>query len=411
MRSGFSTLRSARIALATLIALFHASCLFAQDWPQWRGPRHDGQAIGFISPTQWPVKLTHKWRTPVGLGDATPALANGRLYAFGRQGDEEIIRCLKADDGKEVWRYAYQAIVVTGAAEKYQGPRSSPAVADNKIVTLGVGGILTCLDAATGEKIWRKEELELPLFFTATSPLVEEGICFVHLGGNNKGVFVAVELSSGKSRWQWTGDGPSYSSPTSMTADGVRQIVMLTESNLLALSVSDGKRLWSLPTSLKPGYWNSASPVVEGQVVFFTGQGYGTKAVKIGKQNDTFSAAEIWRNEEFGTVYNTPVLKDRRLYGLSDRGQFFCLDASTGRTVWSSTNRVSNFGSIVDTGDALVALPEKSGLVVFKPNRDRYEEIARLNVSSTPVYAHPVLIGNRVFVRDAESVALWIIDP
>jgi outer membrane protein assembly factor BamB len=412
MNDNIFAARCTRFALSGLMAMFQVSCLFAQDWPQWRGVHRDGKIDGFIAPPPWPDRTVPKWRTTVGLGDATPALVGSRLYVFGRQGEEEVIRCLNADDGTAIWRHAYQAVPVTGAAEKYQGPRSSPAVADGKVIALGVGGILTCLDAATGEKIWRKEEYakDLPLFFTSASPLVAEGLCLIHLGGKDAGVFVAIEISSGKLKWQWTGDGPAYGSPVLMMAAGVKQVVMLTESNLTGLSFEDGKCLWRRPTSLKPGYWNSASPVVEEQTVYYSGQGEGTKAVKIEKQGDEFTVRELWRNEECGTVYNTPVIKDGLLYGLSDRGNIFCLDTSNGRTAWSATNRVSNFGSILDVGAVLVALPEKSGLIAFKPGRHRYDEIARLKVTSTPVYAHPVLAGNRAFVRDAETVSLWMLE-
>jgi outer membrane protein assembly factor BamB len=381
----------------------------AQDWPWWRGVERNGQVRGFVVPSYWPATLTQRWRVPVGAGDATPALVGERLYAFGRRDDTEVVFCLDATQGNELWRYAYPAARVTGPAEKYAGPRSSPAVAHGKIVVLGVGGVLTCLDAATGQVVWRHEALApaLPRFFTAMSPLVVEGLCVVHLGGQGAGLLAALDLSTGKVNWQWAGEGPAYASPALLNVQGVTQVVVQTEQSLTGLSLRDGRRLWRTPTAPQPGYWNSATPVTTGSTVCYSGQGTGTRAVRVAAQGDGFVAREVWHNAQLGTVYNTPVLKDGLLFALSDRGRLFCLDAATGATQWIGTNRFSHFGAIVDAGPVLVALPEKSGLVFFKPTRDGYQELARHSVSTTPIYAHPVLAGRRVFVRDADSLALW----
>lgn len=385
--------------------------LSAQDWPQWRGVHRDGKVIRFSVPAQWPTALTLKWRRPAGLGESTPALVGERLFVFGRQWEEEVIWCRNAVDGAECWRHAYVAVLVTGPANKYQGPRSSPAVADGKVLTLSVGGVLTCLEAETGWRLWQHTQFikSVLLFFTAMSPLVVDGLCVVHLGGKNDGVVAAFELANGKLKWQWRGEGPSYSSPVLLTLSDVTQVVLLTENSLTGLSLADGQKLWHTPTPTKPGYWNSATPVVHGPDVFYSGQGTGTRAVRIEKQAGGFNARELWHNEHSGTVYNTPVIKDGLLYALSDRGRFFCLDAQTGQEAWTDTNRVSNFGTLLEAGPMLLACTEKSGLFVIQPGRIRFQELARYKPSDLPVYACPVVAGNRLFVRDSESVSLyWI---
>lgn len=107
----------------------------AQDWPQWRGPNRDGKAAGFAAPAAWPASLVQKWKVPIGPGDASPALLGERLFLSIREGDQEVTLCIDARDGKQVWRDAYAAAAVTGAAARHPGPRSSPAVAEGKVVT------------------------------------------------------------------------------------------------------------------------------------------------------------------------------------------------------------------------------------------------------------------------------------
>src|SRR5262249_6941589 len=145
--------------------------------------------------------LTNKWTVAVGNGDATPALVGDKLYVFGRDGDQEVLRCLDAASGKELWKDGYGAKAVTGAASGHPGPRSSPAVADGKVVTLGVAGTVSCWDTA-GKLAWRKESAaegysDLPRFFTSMSPVIVDGLAVAHIGGGGNGAMVAFDLAKG----------------------------------------------------------------------------------------------------------------------------------------------------------------------------------------------------------------------
>ncbi len=393
------------------VVLIGAGCVLAQDWPQWRGPNRDGKASGFAAPAQWPQQLAPQWKTPVGAGDSTPALVGDKLYVFTRQGDEEVLSCLNAADGKEVWKDKYTAQAVSGPAARHPGPRSSPAVAEGKVVTLGAAGVVSCW-STSGKLLWRKDPFPkvVPPFFTATSPIIVAGKAIVHVGGQGNGAIVAFDLTSGDEKWKWGGEGPNYGSPALMTADGVPQIVTLTEKSLVGLAVADGKLLWQQPFAIPPKSmaYNAATPIIDGQTVIYTGKGRGAKAVKIAKKGDAFEATEVWSNPDLAPQFTSPVLKDGLLFGLSDKGNLYCLDAKTGKTDWTDTTARDRqgFTSIVDAGSCLLALPSSSEMVVFKPDGKQYQEVAKIKVSDTAIYAHPVLAGNRIFVKDQDSVAL-----
>ena len=391
-----------------------AGTVFADDWPQWRGANRDGKVSGFKAPATWPKELTQKWKVTVGRGVATPALVGEKLYVFARQGEDEVTLCLNAGDGKEVWRDKYAAQAVTGPANRYPGPRSSPAVADGKVVTLGVGGVLSCLDAASGKLVWRKDPFPkvVPRFFTSMSPIIVDGMALGHLGAAGNGALIAYELSSGNEKWRWAGEGPEYASPTLLTVGGVKQIVTLSEKSIVGIGAADGKLLWKLPFVPVRRAYNSATPIVDGQTVIYTGGGRGTKAVKIEKQGDGFAARELWSNPDLATQFNTPVLKDGLLFGLSNRNNLFCINAQTGKTAWtdSTARGRGGFGAIVDAGSCLLALPSDSELLVFKPSDKQYEELARIKVAETATHAYPVISGNRMFVKDQDSVALLIVE-
>jgi outer membrane protein assembly factor BamB len=386
----------------------------ADDWPQWRGPNRDAKVTGFISPKTWPKELTQKWKVTVGDGVATPALVGDKIYVFSRQGGNEVIRCLSATDGKEQWQDKYEAQDATGAAARFPvpGPRSSPTVADGKVVTLGTRGILSCLDAANGKVLWRKDDFKgsWPRFFVSSSPLVVDGLCIAQLGGS-KGAIVAYDLASGNEKWKAEGDSTAYASPSLLTVGGTKAIVAETEQDIVAVGAADGKRLWKTPFAVKGRGYNACTPMVDGQTVIYSGSGRGTKAVKLEKKGDEVSPKELWSNPENGVQFNTPVLKNGLVFGISEGDKLFCLNAGSGKTAWTTAfSARRGYGTIIDLGPALMALSPTGELIVFEPNEKEFKEIAKYKVAGGDTYAYPVVAGNRMFVKDKDSLTLWTIE-
>ena len=410
-----------------------------QDWPQWRGPARDGKASGFDAPQTWPQELAQQWKVSVGDGVSTPALVGEKLYVFARQDGNEIVRCLDANTGEELWQNAYQAEAVQGPASRYSGPRSSPTVAEGKVVTLGVQGTIYCLAADTGKLVWRNDDFRgsVPRFATSSSPIVSSGLCMVAVGSDRDGGIVAYDLATGASKWKWAGDGPAYGSPVLITVGSTEAIVTPTATKMVALAVADGQLLWEIP--YEQGRYNAATPIVHGQAtVIYAGPNGGITAEKIEKQGADLAAQQLWSNEENSVQFNTPVLRDGQIIGISNVNSLFCINAADGKTTWtaplvagSSTQAPptpptttqgrggrrggrrggggrGGYGSIVDAKSVLFALIPSGELTVFAPG-DQYRQLAKYKVAEAGTYAHPVVSGNRIFIKDQDSLALWTV--
>ena len=201
-------------------------------------------------------------------------------------------------------------------------------------MTLGVRGILSCLDAATGQLAWRKDDFKgkWPMFFTSSSPIIADGLCIAQLGGRDDGGIVAYDLASGDERWRWTGEGPSNGSPVVMTFGNTKVVIAPTDKSLVGLT-TDGKEVWKIP--YEQGHGTTATPLVDGQTLIVSGPGSGVTAIGLKMEDGQLKEEELWKNTDNTGRFNTPVLKDGLLYGLSNSNAIFCINTDTHETLWS----------------------------------------------------------------------------
>jgi outer membrane protein assembly factor BamB len=232
-----------------------------------------------------------------------------------------------------------------------------------------------------------------------------------------------------------------------MTVNGTKLIVAETEGKIVALHVADGKPAWETPFAPAGRMtYNAATPIVEDQTLIYAGGGHGVTAVKIEKEGNSFVAKELWSNPKTSVQFNTPVLKNGLLFGMTPRDELFCMNAQNGNTLWTSSlggqrqeagrgpgagqgregqrgqppgrggrgggmrggmRGRPGFGSIVDAGSVLAALTPNDQLIFFQPSEKAFLEVARYKVATTATYAYPVLAGNRIYIKDEDSVILW----
>ena len=385
-----------------------------QDWPQWRGPNRDGSVAAFDVPVSWPAALTRQWSVEIGLGYGSPVLVGDRLFMFTRQGDDEVMMALDAASGETVWRTSYDATfdMMPATARHGPGPKSTPTYADGRLFTLGISGIVTAFDAATGGQLWQRPGGPVqPTYHTGQSPFVDGDLMILHVGGQDDGALTAFDVTTGDIRWSWAGDGPAYGSPIVAEIAGERQIITFTQENFVGVSAETGELLWRRPFTT-PSTTTSQTPHIYDDDVIEAGRDNGITRFRVVREGNAWTTENVWHTDEVSLHMTNGVIVEGVLFGLShlNRGQYFGLDLDTGEVLWTSAPRQAENAAILYAGTTIFALEDDAELVVVPHSRTGFEPVQRYEVATSATWAQPTLAGNRLFVKDVDSLTLWTVE-
>jgi len=386
-----------------------------QDYPQWRGRTRDGAASAFVEPKRWPDSLTLKWKVDVGEGYGTPIVIGNRVYTHTRRDGNEVMTALDTDTGKVAWQTSYPAPhkIGSGAKDHGQGPKSTPLFYNGKLYALGITGIVSSFNASDGKLLWQKPAPAVETLYnnSAMSPIADRGVVIFHVGGHNDGALRALDADTGEIKWSWSGDGPAYASPVIADLSGTRQVIALTQRNIVGVSAATGALLWQRPFENQFSN-NAITPIVYHDTIIMSGYEKGVTAFKPIKRGDTWETQTRWETQAVSLFMSSPVLVDDTLYGLSQRasGQFFAMDARTGKVLWVGPAREATNTAVVKAGDLLFLLNDDGELIVAKSNPAGLEALRRYTVADSATWAQPAISGSRVFVKDVSALALWTLN-
>jgi outer membrane protein assembly factor BamB len=405
---------SLRAGAVAAVVLAGAVSAHAQ-WPQWRGPGRDGSVVPASVPASWPDKPVLRWTQAVGEGYSSPVVEGGRVIVHSRVDPDEVIAAFDVASGKPLWSARYTSAFAKNkyASAMAKGPFSTPLVANGRVFSLGTSAVLSSFDAATGALKWRKDwskEIDTSRLFTGTamSPIIDGGLLIVHVGDDDGGALRALDPASGAEKWALTGHGPGYASPIITTAEGVRQLVTMTEKAVIGVDPGSGSLLWTIPFSDE---WNEniVTPVVASGVLIVSGTRKGTFGYRLERSGGSWKPRQIWHNTDLPMYMSSPVVDGGLVYGFGSKrkGQLFCLDALTGTAKWTTEGRGGTSASLQSAGANLLVMTTEGELLIVRRTPEKYDELKRYKVADAQTWAQPVLIPGGVLIRDTASVALW----
>jgi outer membrane protein assembly factor BamB len=415
------------MALALLCAAQGAS---GSDWPQFRGPNGDGTSSERIQ-KQWSSQSPRPlWRKPLTSGFSSFAISQGRAYTLVRRSvggiDQEVCVALNADTGAELWARALglarydpggdDGVVGNRGGD---GPRSTPTVRGDRVFVLNSYLVLSSLNAATGEEVWSKD---LPAEYggsvipwqSAASPLIEGDLLFVNCNAPSRRL-LALRPADGSVVWQGQDDKMTQATPVASTLQGVRQIIFMAQSGLVAVAPETGSVLWryKFPYSVSTG----ASPVVAGDIVYCSAAyNIGAAAVRVTKSGNLWSVKELWRKPgELMNHWSTPVHHNGYLYGLYGHGAhgvapLQCVNLLTGEETWSHEG--FGPGGVLWVDGLIMVLSDAGTLVLVQPDPTAYTEVARFKALTGKCWNVPAVCNGRIYARSTkEGVALEVPPP
>jgi outer membrane protein assembly factor BamB len=400
----------------TLTLLLAAGIAAAADWPQWLGPRRDGGTPEKVA--AWKEGPKVLWRKAVGNAYSSPVVAAGRVFVHaavsGKQ--EEVVTAFDAVSGKELWkdvyeRPAYRSVLGTG-------PRATPTVSGKRLFTIGINGVLSCYDTASGKRAWqvdlyRELKADLPPFMVCCSPLVVGDRVIVSVGGKGKCV-VAVSADSGKVLWQALDDPASTSSPV-LFAGGPRKpgaapdVVLMTPLRVVALDPLDGSLRWEHPMVFQP-QGTSPTPVNLGDALVASTQAHGAVAVRVAEKDEKASTSAAWQAKEARSYFSSGVSSGGLLFLVTNTlepvpdAALTCLDPKTGKQLWTRPETGYFHAAVVRTGDGkLLILNDAGKLTLLEADAKGAKELASAKVCGGTLIA-PALAGGRLYVRDGKEL-------
>jgi outer membrane protein assembly factor BamB len=372
------------------------------DWPNFRGPNHDGISPAAGLNANWASKAPKVlWTASLSdRGHAGPSVADGRVYIIDHQGDKDVVRALDVNTGKDIWTYSY----ADTSSFNYGFARATPTFAGGKLYVLSRLGILQCLEASSGKKIWSvdlKTELggERPKWDYAASPLIDGNKLIVCPGG--KAGIAALDPGTGKTLWTGGVSGaPGYATPVKARIGGKDQYVCFSASGVWGADASGGKVLWQFAWKTQYDV-NAATPLVIDDFVFITsGYGAGCAMLKIAGG----SVSEVWRSKEIQSHFNTPVYLSGYIYGTSDPGNLVCLNPQNGQALWKQSGFEK--GGVVAFDGAIVAVSGNKGDVVLaSADHTAYRELGRVTPLTGQSWTAPIVADGKLLVRNTQTLA------
>jgi outer membrane protein assembly factor BamB len=303
---------------------------------------------------------------------------------------------------------------MNAAAPHGAGPKSTPIFADGKLYSIGMTGTVTAWDAATGRQLWQKPGSpdNMPRYTTHSfSPLVDNGMVIFHVGGHERGALTAYDMNTGAVKWSWTGDPPGYGSPIAATLGGTRQIVTITQGKIVGVEAATGALLWERPYVIT-NFTNSITPTLYGETIIVGGTNFPLSAFTVARRNGQWVTENAWENADTPIRMVNGVVVGDAFYSMSTRnsGQYFAVDAKTGRTLWLSEGRQAAHASFEKAGNHLFILEDDGELVVARASTTAFEPLRRYKVAEAATWTQPVLSGNRILVKDVSTLTLWTLN-
>ncbi len=387
------------------------SALEAAPWPHFRGPRGNGVQTGLRFSDDWTAHPPREiWRKRIGPAWSSFSIGADRLFTQEQRLDDEVVSCCDAKTGRQIWSFATPSRFFESLGGL--GPRGTPTLADGSVYALGAEGILVRVSAVDGRLVW-KADLKAaagrtgpPMWGFSCSPCIDGGVVVVHAGGTGDKGIVAFNAADGAVAWTAPAGEMSYASVQKITLLDRDYLCLLSNSGAHFLEPATGKPVYDYPFA-HSGYRACQAQVIDGDKLLIpSGMGTGTRLVQFFTADDGLAARELWTTLAMKPDYNDVLVHDGHVYGF-DSSIFTCIGLADGKRKWKGGRYGKGQALLLATSGLIVVVSEKGELVLVRATPEKHEELGTIQALGGKTWNHPVVVANRLYLRNAEEAVCY----
>lgn len=381
------------------------------QWTQWGGPKQDCKSSARGLAMSWPDKGPPViWSRDLGEGYSSILCDGDTLYTMYREGDEDHVAAMSAKDGKSLWDFAYESKPHAKHVKEFNSaPRATPTLDDGCIYAVSCQGIMHCLDAKTGKKLWRHDlwkEFEPATFLNhgySASPYIHKGTVIMVVGGNGQGV-VAFDKKTGEVRWQKHDFDASYATPKLIDLDGQPQLLCFMGKELIGINPDNGDLYWSFKHGNNYGQNISMPLFGDDHIVFISSiDSGGTRALKLSRDGDKTNVEELWYNARVKIHHQNAIrVGDTVYFSTGGPDLFMAMDVKTGDVLWRERGFAKS--NVIYADGEFIILDEEGHLGLATGCPEFFQVHAKVAMLGGRAWTAPTLIGKTLYVRDSRKV-------
>lgn len=380
-------------------------------WPGFRGPQGDSAQRGLRFSDDWTAHPPQEiWRKRLGPAWSSFSIGADRLFTQEQRGENEAVACYDSKTGEPIWSFETPSRFFESLGGL--GPRGTPTLSDGSIYALGAEGILVKLDAMDGKLVWKADlkeasgRKEPPMWGFSCSPCIESGVVIVHAGGKGDKGVIAFNVEDGQIAWTAPAGEMSYST--------VQKIKLLDQTYLCLLS-NTGAHLWEPATGkslynyefVHQGYRACQAQVIDGNKLLIpAGMGTGTRLVEFTSGDNGLEAREVWTSKDMKPDYNDILVHDGNIYGF-DNAIFACIGLEDGKRKWKGGRYEKGQALLLADSGLILVISEKGELVLLRATSEKHQELGKIAALSDKTWNHPVVVGDRLYVRNAQEAVCY----
>jgi outer membrane protein assembly factor BamB len=380
--------------------------LYAQDWPQFRGPDGQGHSSEHALPLTWSERENVRWKVPIpGRGWSSPAILGNRIWLTTATNGGRSLHaiCLDRDSGRQSQTVE---LFHLADAERINGKNSyaSPTpLLEGDSVYLHYGPYGTACIRNSGETVWKTRLKYTPEHGPGGSPVLFEDLLIISCDGQDIQYVVALDKATGKIRWKTSRDGyQAYTTPLVIQAAGRTQLISPGAHRAIAYDPRTGKEIWWVRYG--QGFSNVPRPVFGAGLVFICTGFFEPQvlAVRPDGKGDVTNSQVAWTLKRGAPLTPSPLLVGEELYVVSDNGIATCLDAKTGNPHWRERLGGNFSASPVSAGDRIYFLNEDGQTTVIASGR-QFQKLATNHLDGGTLASIAVSAG-ALFIRTHENL-------